>query len=358
MFNLSENTKLRGIGYKALNALRPCNIIALIAVVAASWVMVVLSGVTGQFFFFDAITHVFTSSVSIFLILTEIQWGFLKRYLERAWPVFSDRHGFLWLGIAMIALGCDMLGNLNKPVFSSKNLGLPLWRLIMASGILSITFGFFNFIATVIFRDGPSGLTARMIRTDGNLADAGNNNPSDYYEPTTVSTLGRSNTRYNGNNSNSNKEYGSSVGVDEESDIEANLPVDMAASRFRRMTQVFKKSPFVGHAQGGLAGKKIQISKPILISHYDEETAGIAKNGAGAGVGDYYSHTNDAATVVDDNDNDNGRDHDLGIERDTERHSTYPDDRSSPILPDIRRPPTALHPAMSSHYSVANMSRF
>ncbi|CAK7209274.1 hypothetical protein SBRCBS47491_000388 [Sporothrix bragantina] len=349
MFNLSENTKLRGIGYKALNALRPCNIIALIAVIAASWVMIVLSGVTGQFFFFDAITHVFTSSISIFLILTEIQWGFLKRYFERAWPVFSDRHGFLWLGIAMVALGCDMLGNLNKPVFSSKNLGLPLWRLIMASGILSITFGFFNFIATVIFRDGSSGLTARMIRTDGNLADASNNNPSDYYVPTTASTLGRSNTRYN------NKEYGSSVGSDEESAAEANFTA-AAASRFKRVTQVFKKTPFAGQAHGGLAGKKIQISHPMPVGHYDEETAGIANQGAMAGVGDYYSHTNDAATVVDDHDHDH--DHDLGIQRDTDRHSTYQEDRSSPILPDIRRPPTALHPAMSSHYSVANMSRF
>ncbi|CAK7202932.1 hypothetical protein SEUCBS139899_005659 [Sporothrix eucalyptigena] len=337
MFNLSENTKLRGIGYKVLNVLRPCNIIALISVIAASWVMIVLSGVTGQFFFFDAITHVFTSSVGIFLILTEIQWGFFKRYFERSWPVFSDRHGLLWLGIAMIALGCDMLGNLNKPVFSSKNLGLPLWRLIMAAGILSITFGFFNFIATVIFRDGPSGLTARMIRTDGNLADA-NQNPSEFYVPTTASTLSRNNTRYN-------KEYGSSVGGDEESAVEASGP----ANRFKRMTQVFKKSPFAGH-HGGLAGKKIQISHPMPVGQYDDESAGFAKNGASAGAGDYYSHTNDAATVVDD--------HDLGEGHDAERHSTYQEDRSSPILPDIRRPPTALHPAMSSHYSVANMSRF
>ncbi|CAK7241531.1 MAG: hypothetical protein STHCBS139747_002993 [Sporothrix thermara] len=346
MFNLSENTKLRGIGYKVLNVLRPCNIIALITVIAASWVMIVLSGVTGQFFFFDAVTHVFTSSVSIVLILTEIQWGFLKRYFERAWPVFSDRHGFLWLGVAMIALGCDMLGNLNKPVFSIENLGLPLWRLIIASGILSITFGFCNFAATVIFRDGPSGLTARMIRTDGNLADASNNNPGDYYVPTTSSMLGRSNTRYN-------KEYGSSVGSDEESAAAANFPA-AAANRFRRMTQVFKKTPFVGHAQGGLSGKKIQISHPMPVGQYDEETAGIASHGASAGVGDYYSHTNDTATVVDDRDDD----HDLGIDRDTDRRSTYQEDRSSPILPDIRRPPTALHPAMSSHYSVANMSRF
>ncbi|KAL1894551.1 hypothetical protein Sste5346_005786 [Sporothrix stenoceras] len=350
MFNLSENTKLRGIGYKVLNVLRPCNIIALIAVIAASWVMVVLSGVTGQFFFFDAITHVFTSTIATFLILTEVQWGFLKRYFERSWPVFSDRHGFLWLGLAMVVLGCDMLGNLNKPVFSIKNLGLPLWRLIMAAGILSITFGFFNFIATIIFRDAAAGLTARMIRTDGNLADGGklgsgigSGNPVDYYAATTTS-ISRSNTR----RYNKEEMYGSASSVgDEESTVATQPP-----NRFKRITQVFKKSPFAGHAHGGLTGKKIQISHPMPVGNYDEETAGIANHGASAGMGggDYYSHTNDAATVVDDHDHDHDHDHENG--------SPYQEDRSSPILPDIRRPPTAQHPAMSSHYSVANMSRF
>lgn len=352
MFNLSGNSKLRGIGYRALNVLRPCNIITLVAVVAASWVMVVLSGVTGQFFFFDAISHVFTSFIAIFLILTEIQWGFFKRYFERAWPVFSDRHGFLWLGLSMVALGCDMLGNLNKPVFSSENLGLPLWRLIMAAGILSLTFGFFNFVATLVFRDAPAGLTARMIRTDGNLADGGKlgtgigsgSNPADYYAAT-ASSLSRNNTRRYNKEEMPYGSSGSSLG-DEES-AAANPP----ANRFKRMTQVFKKSPFIGHGYGGLAGKKIQISHPMPVGQYDEETAGIANHGASAGVGDYYSHTNDAATVVDD--------HDMADEHDIEHGgSTYHEDRSSPILPDIRRPPTALHPAMSSHYSVANMSRF
>lgn len=343
MFSLSQNTKLRGIGYKALNVLRPCNIIALLSVTAASWVMVVLEGVTGQFFFFDAITHIFTSAISVFLVLTEIQWGFLKKYMERSWPAFSDRHGFLWLGLAMIMLGCDMLGNLNKPVFSVKNIGLPLWRLIMAAGILCITFGFFNLVATVVFRDGPSGLTARMIRADGNLASASRlGNPSDYYAPTAAS-LSRSNTRHY------NKEYGSSLG-DEESAV-AHTGNDAAPSRFKRMTQVFKKAPFVGQGHGGLVGKKIQISHPMPVGPYDNEAAGLASRGADAGVGDYYSHTNDAAPAVDD-------DADLRLNHDAERSSSYEDDRSSPIMPDVRRPPTALHPAMSGRYSAANMSRF
>ncbi|CAK7265165.1 hypothetical protein SEPCBS119000_001373 [Sporothrix epigloea] len=346
MFNLPENTRLRGLGYKALNALRLCNIIVLLAVVAASWVMVVLSGVTGQFFFFDAITHVFASSAGIFLILTEIQRAFLKRYLERAWPVFSKRHGFLWLGIAMIVLGCDLLGNLNKPVFSSKNLGLPLWRLIMASGILSLTFGCLNCIATAIFRDGPSGLTARMIRADGNLANASNDNPSDYYTPSAASILGQSKTSYD-------KEYGSSAGSVNETATEANLPA-AAARRLKRITQVFRKRPLAAEEHGGLVGKKIHICNALPISRYDEEAPEITGHGANAASGDYSCYTNSAGAVAEHL----GVDEDRRSEQGTERHSTYVEDHPIPLLPHVRRPPVALHPAMSSKYSVANMSRF
>ncbi len=330
MFNLAGSTKLRGIGYRLLNVLRPCNIVALLSVTVASWVMIVMTGVTGQFFFFDAIAHVFISSISMFLILTEVQLRPLKRYFERSWPVFAERHGFFWLGAAMVVLGCDMLANLNKPAFTVKNLGLPLWRVILAAGILSITFGIFNFIVTLVFRDGPANLTARMIRADGNLADGGKlgagisnvGNNTDYYASSSVSS--RHAPRYN-------KEE--QLGFDDAESALGGSGGDAAtAGRFKRMTQAFKKSPFAG-------GKKIEISKPIPVGNYDDENAGHAD------PGDYYAHTNDAATTVADNDSARDR-------------SIYPEDRASPILPTVQRPPTAMHPAMTPHYSVAYMNRF
>ena len=353
MFDLAQNTKMRGIGYKALNVLRPCNIIALLMIAVASWVMIVMTGVTGQFFFFDAVAHVFISSISIFLILTEVQFGPLKRYFERAWPVFAERHGFLWLGGAMVVLGCDMLANLNKPAFSIDNLGLPLWRVILAAGILSLTFGFSNFAATIIFRDGPSGLTARMIRNDGNLADGGKfgpldgKNSSNYYASSSLSSRNAGIARYNstkeemlfgGNGGNGNM-------GDVESAVEQTAPPGGIGARLKRVTQVFKKSPLAAHGGDNgidLNGKKIHISRPIPVGGYDDENAGH-------GGGDYYNmHAHDAATAV-------------GSDDDDERSapSAYHEDRSSPIIPDIRRPPTAMHPALSSsHYSVANMDRF
>lgn len=47
----------------------------------------------------------------------------------------------------MIVLGLNMLGNMNKQATSQESLGLPFWRLLVASGILAIVIGFFNIVA-------------------------------------------------------------------------------------------------------------------------------------------------------------------------------------------------------------------
>jgi hypothetical protein len=47
----------------------------------------------------------------------------------------------------MIALGFNVLGNLNKAATSQTNLGLPMWRIVIASGILASLMGLFNIIA-------------------------------------------------------------------------------------------------------------------------------------------------------------------------------------------------------------------
>jgi len=50
----------------------------------------------------------------------------------------------------MMGIGLNMLGNLNKEATSQKSLGLPFWRLLVASGILAIIIGFFNVVAVSI----------------------------------------------------------------------------------------------------------------------------------------------------------------------------------------------------------------
>lgn len=47
----------------------------------------------------------------------------------------------------MMVIGLNMLGNMNKEATSQKSLGMPFWRLLVASGILAIVIGSFNVVA-------------------------------------------------------------------------------------------------------------------------------------------------------------------------------------------------------------------
>ena len=154
-----------GPGYITLNIFRVCNIIVLLLLVVASWIMLVMTVKTSNFFFFDGAGHFIISSVAIFLIVSET--GFFKKWFSRRWPAFSIESGFVALGLSMIALGFITLGNLNKIATSVENLGLPMWRVVIASGILNALFGLFNMIATYVFCDSKLGITGRQVRADG-----------------------------------------------------------------------------------------------------------------------------------------------------------------------------------------------
>lgn len=81
----------------------------------------------------------------VFLVVSEC--SLFRGYFARNWPLLSPSHGFVTLGVAMIVLGLNMLGNMNKEATSKESLGLPFWRLLVASGILALIIGTFNIIA-------------------------------------------------------------------------------------------------------------------------------------------------------------------------------------------------------------------
>lgn len=164
----SKSVGLTGAGYVVLNALRVFNIISLLMVVAACIVMLAKTQTSSHFFFFDAVSHVITFSICAFLIVSEI--GIFQGYFAAHWPSFSLNHGFVTLGLAMIAIGTEVLGNLNKPQNSQAVLGMPFWRIVISSGILIMIFGVFNIFFNYIFRDRVSGVTARQIRAHGKIA--------------------------------------------------------------------------------------------------------------------------------------------------------------------------------------------
>ncbi|RMZ66066.1 Structure-specific endonuclease subunit slx4 [Pyrenophora seminiperda CCB06] len=118
-----------------------------------------------QFFFFDATSHVITAIAGLFFIVSEC--SLFRNFYARNWPLLSPSHGFVTLGCAMMVVGLNLLGNMNKEATSQKSLTLPFWRLLVASGILAIIIGFFNVIASFVFCDKSRRITARMVRSRG-----------------------------------------------------------------------------------------------------------------------------------------------------------------------------------------------
>ncbi|UJO24755.1 uncharacterized protein CLAFUR5_13816 [Fulvia fulva] len=159
---------LAGPGYIILNGIRVANVIAFLAVITASVVMLVKIDTDTHLFFFDAVSHVITLVTSMFLIVSEL--SLFRGYFARNWPLLSPSHGFVTLALAMIVLGINVMGNLNKPSGSQEELGMAFWRIVIASGILIFILGWFNLLASFIFRSRKQNITARQVRAHGAVA--------------------------------------------------------------------------------------------------------------------------------------------------------------------------------------------
>ncbi|KAK2753927.1 hypothetical protein FQN54_007286 [Arachnomyces sp. PD_36] len=157
-----------GPGYVILNIIRVLNILSFLAVIAASSVMLVKTFVVSKFFFFDAVGHVGTASLSVFLIVSELP--IFRGYFQRNWPLIGQDAGFVTLGVTMVILGVSTLGNLNKEATSQESLGLAFWRIVISAGIVVLVIGVVNIFASYIFRDRRLGVTARHVRTYGAVA--------------------------------------------------------------------------------------------------------------------------------------------------------------------------------------------
>ena len=78
------------------------------------------------------------------MIISELT--LFRKYFLTHWPLLSPTHGFVTLGLAMLVIGANILGNLNKPSASREALGPSIWRSVVASGILVFALGFVNII--------------------------------------------------------------------------------------------------------------------------------------------------------------------------------------------------------------------
>lgn len=85
----------------------------------------------------------------MFLITSEV--SLFRNYFAHEWPVLGSNHGFVALGLAMVVLGVNVLGHLNKESLSQENMGLAFWRIVLAAGVLAFIIGLFNVIAVSPF---------------------------------------------------------------------------------------------------------------------------------------------------------------------------------------------------------------
>ena len=92
--------------------------------------------------------HPWLTSIAVGLLITETP--LFKRYIANNWPLLSPKSGFVTLGAMMIIVGVSILGNLNKEATSQKSLGTPMWRIVIAAGILTSIFGIVNIFAVRI----------------------------------------------------------------------------------------------------------------------------------------------------------------------------------------------------------------
>lgn len=104
----------------------------------------------------------------MFLIASEA--CLFRSYFRKNWPLLSPQHGFVTLGLAMILLGVNTLGNLNENATDVKNLGVAFWSVVISSGIIILVMGVVNIIASYVFRDSKLGITARNVRSSGAVA--------------------------------------------------------------------------------------------------------------------------------------------------------------------------------------------
>jgi hypothetical protein len=170
MFGNGEGGSFRGVGMVLLQVLRAFTIIGLSAINIACWALIIHVNKDTTYFVFEATSLVFTSFLAVFLAVSELPIG--KQFYRDHWPAFSDLHGLGWLGLAIIVIACTLLGKLNHPKYGPDEIGLPWWRLVLASGILNITFGVLNIVATFVFGDRKNSVTARDVRAHGSLAES------------------------------------------------------------------------------------------------------------------------------------------------------------------------------------------
>ncbi|KAK4867365.1 hypothetical protein LT330_000875 [Penicillium expansum] len=159
---------LAGPGYVILNVIRVLNIITFMDLIAACAVLLAKINMLNSFFFFEAVTHAVVALVSLFMIISELP--VLQSYFDDHWPMFGQDSSFYSLGGIMMILGVATLGNLNTKAMTQETIGMTFWQIIVSAGVLAMIISVVNVLASYIFSDPETGVSARQVRVDGAVA--------------------------------------------------------------------------------------------------------------------------------------------------------------------------------------------
>ncbi|CAI7599883.1 unnamed protein product [Penicillium discolor] len=159
---------LAGPGYVILNVIRVLNIITFMDLIAACAVLLAKIDMLNSFFFFEAVTHAVVALVSLFMIISELP--ILQGYFDNHWPMFGQESSFYSLGGIMMILGVATLGTLNTKATTQEVIGMSFWQIIVSAGVLAMIISVVNVLASYIFSDPETGVSARQVRVDGAVA--------------------------------------------------------------------------------------------------------------------------------------------------------------------------------------------
>ena len=166
MFGKGASSGFQGHAYIILQVIRFCNVAVLLAVMAASVLMLIYAKLPNGFQFFADIVHALVFFFAGLLIFTEIGlWGRGQEFVATAWPMLGPDRGFTGLGAIMVLIGCHLLGGLNSGTYTADGVPSQISQVIIGAGIIAIAFGFTNIIASLLFKG--DNVRAREVRQAG-----------------------------------------------------------------------------------------------------------------------------------------------------------------------------------------------
>ncbi|KAJ5501604.1 hypothetical protein N7453_006421 [Penicillium expansum] len=153
---------LAGPGYVILNVIRVLNIITFMDLIAACAVLLAKINMLNSFFFFRGCDPCRGGSGQPLPVL--------QTYFDDHWPMFGQDSSFYSLGGIMMILGVATLGNLNTKAMTQETIGMTFWQIIVSAGVLAMIISVVNVLASYIFSDPETGVSARQVRVDGAVA--------------------------------------------------------------------------------------------------------------------------------------------------------------------------------------------